>query len=264
MLAPAPKETQVLLFLETGAILTENDERLEAPRLLFWPRRLPDRMRITAGTACRRLILDEEVMLDVIGARAESVRLRMLTEGTFEVPVEMPNDRARLAQLFDWIEEELARSAPSRMGLSACVRLVLITALRLQSEGVDEPDVPSILQRFRHLVERHYRDHWTVQSYCQELGIEPDRLARICKREIGRGPADLIAERLTAEAKARLEHAAQPLKSVAASLGFPDPSRFSHYFRRRTGMSPSAFRTLAQRRTVAEDPELRRGFEDWP
>jgi len=74
-----------------------------------------------------------------------------------------------------------------------------------------------ILRKFRHLVELHYRDHWRVSRYAEVLGVDYDRLHRICKYETGRTAAELIHERLTAEAKVRLENSGCPLKNFCRS-----------------------------------------------
>ena len=103
-----------------------------------------------------------------------------------------------------------------------------------------------------------------MSRYAEELSVDYDRLHRICKREIGRTPAELVHERLTAEAKARLERTGHPLKRIAADLGFADATRFSHFFKRRTEMSPGAFRAVVSRPDGEDLVSLKQGFADWP
>ena len=44
------------------------------------------------------------------------------------------------------------------------------------------------------------------------------------------------------EAKRQLSHADASVAEIAEQLGFDDPSNFSSYFRRHTGMTPGDFR----------------------
>lgn len=169
--------------------------------------------------------------------------------------------------LFIWFEHERAiAERRSPMSLSAFLRLLLIAALRVHSPDVSgaNTETTNVLREFRHLVELFYREHWPVAKYASRLGVEYDRLNRICKRETGRTPAELIHERLTAEAKARLENFGHPLKKIAEDLGFADASRFSHFFKRRTDMAPGTYRVVVSRPDSDDLHELRRGFSDWP
>lgn len=257
-----------LLFLEHGTLRAgEEGQEVPGPALCFWPQDGHDIVSLDAGSRARILGLSDTILLDAIGARSESVHLRMLVEQPFVAPLTDPHVLSQITALSDWFATEAkAAGQPSPMSMAAMLRLMLIGALRLHQPAGRETgtEQTSLLRRFRHLVELHYRDHWLVARYAEELGIEYDRLHRICKRETGRSPAELVHERLTAEAKARLENSGYPLKKIAADLGFSDASRFSHFFKRRTEMSPGAYRAIVSRPDGEDLTELRRGFSDWP
>lgn len=257
-----------LLFLEQGCLTAEtNLQETTAPALCYWPPMQRPPLRLNAGGRAWIIGLSDTIVLDAIGARSESVHLRMLVEQAFAAPLEQDAALHQVQILIGWFAGELAESErQSPMSLAAYLRLLLISALRIYQPNPGETgaEQTSILRRFRHLVELHYRDHWQVSRYAEELGIDYDRLHRICKRETGRSPAELVHERLTAEAKARLENSGSPLKKIAADLGFADATRFSHFFKRRTDMSPGAYRAIVSRPDGDDLKELRRGFSDWP
>lgn len=263
-----PDGLATLLLLTQGTLLMDETGRdLSGPALAFWPAAKGPKLTLKAGSSARLLGLSDAILLDAIGARSESVHLRMLVENPFTAQLSIKPDIPQIETLFDWFAHELeAQERRSPMSLSAFLRLLLIAALRVHSPDVSTAahETTNVLREFRHLVELHYRDHWPVSKYADQLGVEYDRLHRICKRETARTPAELVHERLTAEAKARLENSGLPLKKIAGDLGFADASRFSHFFKRRTDMSPGTYRTVVSRPENVDLQELRRGFADWP
>ncbi|SMX45933.1 AraC family transcriptional regulator [Actibacterium lipolyticum] len=263
-----PDTFATLLFLKEGTLrLDESDTEIDGVALCYWPHEKRPNLQLSAGSQAQLLGLSDTIILDAIGARAESVHLRMLAEQPFLAPLKEPASVEQIDALLGWFTDELTDpNRQSPMSLSAYLRLLFINALRVhRPEPLEKgAEQTSILRRFRHLVELHYRDHWQVSKYAAALGIDYDRLHRICKRETGRSAAELVHERLTAEAKARLENSGYPLKKIAADLGFSDATRFSHFFKRRTDLSPGAYRAVVSRPGNEDLLELRRGFSDWP
>ena len=263
-----PESFATLLYLRQGILRWgENEQEIAGPALCFWPQLKCPALSLDAGANAKILGLSDTLVLDSIGARAESVHLRMLVEQPFLAPLAEVPDFCQIEALLGWFRAELLESqGQSQMMLAAYIRLVFIRTLRMHQPETNEGggEQTNILRRFRHLVELHFRDHWRVVQYAQELNIDYDRLHRICKRETRRSPAELVHERLTAEAKARLENSGHPLKKIASELGFADATRFSHFFKRRTNMSPGAYRAVVSRPDSEDIIALKQSFADWP
>ena len=115
-------------------------------------------------------------------------------------------------------------------------------------------------QRFRQLVELHYRDHLGVDDFADMLGVTRAHLHEACMKALARAPQQLVHERLHVEARMRLRETAQTIEQIAYSLGFRDPAYFSRFFSRRSGISPGAYRKAAR---VAPPPEAT-SFSAWP
>ena len=62
--------------------------------------------------------------------------------------------------------------------------------------------------------------------------------------ETGKTTTDHIAARLSREAKALLWHTDWNIAEVGYSLGFDEPTHFNYFFKKHTGLAPSAFRRL--------------------
>ena len=115
-------------------------------------------------------------------------------------------------------------------------------------------------QRFRQLVELHYRDNLGLDDYARMLGVARAHLHDACARAFGRPPQRLVHERLIAEARVRLRDTAQTAEQIAYGLGFRDPAYFSRFFSRRVGMSPGAYRKASR----VAPPQAPTSFSAWP
>ncbi|MBN9409013.1 MAG: helix-turn-helix domain-containing protein [Burkholderiales bacterium] len=107
----------------------------------------------------------------------------------------------------------------------------------------------TLVQRYRQLVEQHFRDQRPVSFYADALDVTPDHLSRICRAMTGRGAIDLLHQRLELEARRLLAYTPAPVAQVAHELGFDDPAYFSRFFAKVSGQSPTAYRSAVAQGT---------------
>ena len=96
--------------------------------------------------------------------------------------------------------------------------------------------------RFTALINRHHKSHRTVASYANEIGITPSHLNAICQELTGMSALTVIHERLFLAARRSLVYTEKTITGVSHSLGFSDAAYFTRFFKRQTGMTPSAYR----------------------
>lgn len=101
------------------------------------------------------------------------------------------------------------------------------------------PGVDHRLDRFRQLVEMHYREHRGLEFYADALGITRRTLSRLTAAHLGCTPLDVIHRRMALEAHRLLRYTNATATRVAAELGFDDPSYFSRFYQRTTGRRPA-------------------------
>jgi AraC family transcriptional activator of pobA len=152
-------------------------------------------------------------------------------------------DIAALAAEFDG-------RAPARLGaIEARLALVLVTLHRLKGLPAGHPPGRSerALQhalRFRQLVDREFRAHKPIEEYAHRLGLTPAHLTRICREHLGVSALGVVHERIVLEAKRYLTFTSMSAKEIASALAFEDPSYFTRFFKKKTGIAPLAYRAL--------------------
>ena len=99
-----------------------------------------------------------------------------------------------------------------------------------------------LVTRFLELVERDAVQCRRVSDYAAELAVTPGHLSALCREYAGARAKRLLDRVLVTRAQRMLHHTDETSARVAASLGFNDPSYFSRFFLRETGLTPSEFR----------------------
>ena len=153
----------------------------------------------------------------------------------------------QLLNLFEMLKLEWSRSSLYQHdSIEAIVKLILISMLRLS--GTEQPqkqhNQSEILcfREFSTLLEHHFLTEKNIQFYCEALQINESRLNYLCNKITKLSPKKMINGRILLEAKRLLSHTNKNLTEIAYTLGYLDPSYFSRFFLKKTGMSPSDFR----------------------
>lgn len=173
-----------------------------------------------------------------------------------------------LMPLFDAIEREsrMHRSGQTAAGppllLAVFVLIRRIAAALQTSDGAaNAPPTRKAtrVDRFRALVDAHFRERWSVERYASEVGLTAGQLSRLCREVLGMSSLDVMNSRVVHEAERELVYSTLTIKQVAAVLGFEDEAYFGRFFRKHTGTTPSEFRSTAHRRLATSAPHAELG-----
>ncbi|MEH0158051.1 helix-turn-helix transcriptional regulator [Limibacter armeniacum] len=144
-------------------------------------------------------------------------------------------------------EERHAKFSWDAVG--AYLKLFLITANNVctlpQNPHQQKSSAQVILREFKALVEANYTKEHKVNYYAERLAITPDHLNKTIHALVGNTAKEYIQNRLLLEAKRLLIHSALTAKEIAYVVGFKEPSHFSNFFKRNTGMSIKDFKQYA-------------------
>ena len=149
---------------------------------------------------------------------------------------------------FKNIINEYERSSPEKNFLLCNLILILLLRVReIYRERVKELKTNTsrpqqLANRFKLLVEKHFIEIRTVNDYAAMLHISPKHLSEVVSKTFGRSPLQIIHDILLLEAKVQLGSTDKSVSEIAHHLEFDDQPHFTHFIKRRTGLSPQELR----------------------
>ncbi len=99
-----------------------------------------------------------------------------------------------------------------------------------------------LFQRFSSLLESNFAQHRKAQFYAKELAITYKHLNTICKDVIQKTAKNVIDDFIILQAKRNLINSELKSSELAYMLGFEDPTNFTKYFKKKTGLTPNSFK----------------------
>ncbi|WP_428408729.1 helix-turn-helix domain-containing protein [Hyphococcus sp.] len=157
-----------------------------------------------------------------------------------------------LSFLFSRLHEEFVEAREGRALMldsltSALLVLMLRNAPGKSGPGVAAPEGARLAAGFRDLVNKRFREHWSIDRYAEALAVSQSQLSRTIRRATGQSPAAIINARLLLEAQRNLHYTEATAAQIGFDLGFQDPAYFSRFFKRLTGVTPRRYRLESRR-----------------
>ena len=91
-------------------------------------------------------------------------------------------------------------------------------------------------------IEQHYMEELKLSDIALSANISVSEALRTFKKMFSTTPIQYVLEVRLQKACEKLLHSSQSISEIAASCGFYDMSYFTRTFRKKTGMTPSAYR----------------------
>ena len=98
-----------------------------------------------------------------------------------------------------------------------------------------------LFRRFITLVNEHCKTQRTTAFYADRLCLSPRYLSSVIRDVSGRTVVEWVNQAVVLEAKVLLKHSDLLTYQIADELHFPNPSFFSKFFKRMTGMTPQEY-----------------------
>ncbi len=177
---------------------------------------------------------------------APSVLVIVVTEyGDKEVAIETFRSGSR-----DYIKKPLSISEPLR-------RTNILPGPDMTAQPGTPPADVTLSQHHKiqqavRFINDNYRTDIRLAAAAREAGMSPSHFSRIFKKVMDSSYQDYLNSRRITKAKNLLRTSAQSVTEIAVSLGFADPTGFGRIFKKLTGHTPSAFRSLHPKVIFAE------------
>ena len=242
---------QVLLIENGGGEMSFETATVPfaAPAAILVPATTAHGFRFTPQVTDGWVVSFTEDVADALGDQSGEAlaRLKALAADPL-VPLASATEAKRLSALCADLNEEsfLAREG-YRLAMRGLLALIAIEVVRLavsraRSGTVTLTRADARVEELRRLVDEHFRKERLISFYAEKLAMTADRLNDHVKRATGVTAGHLIRQRVLTEAKRQLVFTNQPIHEIAYDLAFSDPSHFTRFFRKQTGMTPQAFR----------------------
>jgi len=82
----------------------------------------------------------------------------------------------------------------------------------------------------------------TAKDFADTLRVHVNHLNKVLKETTGKTTTEIIASRISQEAKVLLKQTTWNISEIAFSLGFEEVAHFSNFFKKQNQLSPAAFR----------------------
>lgn len=129
--------------------------------------------------------------------------------------------------------------------LRAYLQLILALCSKIKSTDnviYQEKNIHHPLMKMKTLLESNFHKERQPSFYASQMGISPNNFSKLCRQHFLKTPSVLIQERVILESKKLIHLSYKSMKQIAAELNFDDENYFSRYFKKHTGVTPTAFR----------------------
>lgn len=99
-----------------------------------------------------------------------------------------------------------------------------------------------VFQKFNSLLKYYYTESRNASFYANKLAITYKHLNSICKELMHKTAKSIINDFIVLQAKRKLINSDIKSAQLAHFLGFEDPTNFTKYFKKLTGLTPKSFK----------------------
>jgi len=176
------------------------------------------------------------------------------------IPFEISEkDASKLFDIFEKTNEEYLSENSDRFDLIASyVHVMLVHIRRLYEKSLEtekelitmvkESDL-ILFNRLKEFLDKQTESNdtlpengRTVGYAAENLAVHPNYLNAVVKRITGNTATNFIQEHTISTAKTLLLHTGLSIKEISFKLSFNEPTHFSTFFKKHTGLTPAEFR----------------------
>ena len=156
---------------------------------------------------------------------------------------------ARAVEYLTHLQDALSRRRPTSASEVSAWFVLLVCHLAVGGEWPPMPAAsqpPAAVTQAAELMEADLTREWRLGDLARHVNCDPSHLTRMFSRHLGISAMSYLAQMRFERAAALLAETDLAVGLVGARVGWPDPNYFARAFRAHCGMSPRAYRGVAE------------------
>ena len=158
------------------------------------------------------------------------------------VPERLAERNGSLTWLASRLRNEIINGEASSPLIAEGITLEMLGHLTLTKKFGDKRP-PHWIVRVAERLNEEFASPLANEDLAAEAGVHPVHLASVFRRYYGENIGEYVQRLRVERASVLLNDLEMPLTDIAYECGFSDQSHFSRVFKRRTGLTPGAFRS---------------------
>lgn len=111
-----------------------------------------------------------------------------------------------------------------------------------QTLHINDSSRIGLFQKFKVLLSDNYTHNRSAEFYAKQLSITYKHLNVLCKELVAKTAKSIIDDYIILQAKRNLINSDIKSTELGYKLGFSDPTNFTKYFKKKTGVTPNLFK----------------------
>lgn len=154
---------------------------------------------------------------------------------------------AEFAKYFNLIKTEFSKkTAFNQATIIQSLFVILISKAEQykqeQTFHIKDDSKILLFQKFMILLENQFSKSRNADYYAKEIAISYKHLNTICKALVNKTAKQVINDFVILQAKRKLINSTIKSTTLGYKLGFEDPTNFTKYFKKNTGLTPKQFK----------------------
>ncbi|MEQ9466457.1 MAG: helix-turn-helix domain-containing protein [Ekhidna sp.] len=191
------------------------------------------------------LVFTEEFFVKCFSNLSKGFVFRLFNPQLFSPILEIPTD-SDFNTYFNLLQKEYNNP---RVLIQKNIIESLFTILITKAEDIKQTQTAKykdstkikVFQNFTSLIEQNLSTSRSADFYAKELAITYKHLNIICKNLVNKTAKNVINDLVILKAKRSLINSHIRSNELAFKLGFEDPTNFTKYFKKNTGLTPKEF-----------------------
>jgi len=191
------------------------------------------------------IIFTEEYFVSCFSNLNEDFVFRLFNPQLFSPILNIPKE-SDFVEYFNLLRQEFnsPKSFNQKIILNSLFTILISKVENIkqhQSYSFSNTSKVILFQQFTSLIENHYSESRNASFYANKLAVTYKHLNIICKELVNKTAKRVIDDFIVLQAKRKLINSTIKSTELAYNLGFEDPTNFTKYFKKLTGLTPKSF-----------------------